>query len=253
VIEQDGAGGGALELDRRRRLGELISFVGSVYRANAGTLLAISAPIVLVIDLIMGIGLGQVTGHYQAHVSQRVAIVELAVLWLVLAPLLNVTVALWLQERAQGRRPSASAAIQRGLDVFAPTLVAVVLWIVAILAGLVLLFPALYFLFFWYFAPLAVAIEGRRGFGALQRSNELVTAAWLRAVGVLFSAYALTALASIAIGLGAVALAKAANAQVLVLVGDMLLQVAVLPLVGLTAAALFFDLRAARAERPRRP
>jgi hypothetical protein len=239
--------GDRLDLSRRRSLGALLSSTFEVYRANPLTVLASTGAIVLVVEVIVAIGLGQITGHYQVKPKQSATVVQLLASLFVLTPLINAMMALMLLELSEGRQPAPLQAIQRGLDVFAPTLVAVVLWAAAVVAGSLLILPAIYFLITWYFATQAVAIEGRRGFGALMRSGELVSGSWFRVLGTLIAITVVGGVVPVLVlGLAVDAIARAANAELIVVVGNILVETASLSFVALAAALLFFDLRAAK-------
>jgi hypothetical protein len=237
-----------VDLQRRRDLPELLRTSLRLYRENARTLLAVTATIVLTVDLIMGIGLGQLSAAYQSTVPKRVSYVELLVQLFVLAPLVNATVALLVLDRSAGRQPRLREVLQRGLDVFAPALLVVVLWALAVLAGSLLIVLGVYFLVIWYFGVQCVAVEGRRGLAALQRSAELVSGNWFRVAGLLLTISLLGNLVpGLVVALAADALAQAANAQVIVLLGTMIVQTFSLSLIGVATTLLFFDLRVRRA------
>ncbi|HST55386.1 MAG TPA: hypothetical protein VLJ42_05760 [Solirubrobacteraceae bacterium] len=237
-----------LDLERRRTLGELLRTSLRLYTTNLRTVLTVTGAIVVTVDLIMGLGLNQLTSGYQAKPAQSVTYVELLVQLLVLTPLVNATAARLVLELSNGRRPSPSEALQHGLDVFAPVLVVVIIWVAAIAAGSLLIFVGIYFLVIWYFGTQAVAVEGLSGFAALRRSAELVSGNWLRTAAALL---AITLVGNLIPGLvvafAADALAHAADAQVIVLLGSMLTQLFSLSFIGLAIALLFFDLRAKHA------
>lgn len=244
--------GEPLDLGRRRDLRELLRTTFGIYRSSLATVLAITATIVVVVDLIEGIGLNQIVGHYQAKPTLSVFRIQLLVLLFVLTPLVNASVALMLLDLSKGNTPRALPTIQRGLDVFAPALIAVILYAAAVVSGaLLLVLPGIYFLVTWYFATQAVAIEGRRAFGALARSGELVGRQWFRVLAILVVVTIIgSALPMLLLRAAIEPAAKALDAQAVVLVGNMIAQVFSLSFVSLVGGLLFFDLRAARAERP---
>lgn len=248
--------GGALELDldRVRDLPDLLRTTAQLYRQNLGTVVAVSAAVVVTVDLIMGIGLNEITSGYRTNPGRGVNAIEVLVSLLVITPLMNVTAAYLVLDVSQGRRPRPLPVLQRGLDVFAPALLAIVIYAVAVGAGMLLIFPGIYLLVLWYFAAQSVAIDGRRGFGALQRSGELVSGSWFRVLGILFVITLIgNVIPALVLGIPVDAAARAADAQVVVLLGTMVIQLFTLSFVALAAALLYFDLRARRSGRARWP
>jgi hypothetical protein len=244
-----------VDLDRGRDLGDLLRTTAALYRQNLGTVLAIAGAIVVTVDLIVGIGLNEIGSRYRSSLGPGAGTVQVLVSLLVITPLINATAAQLVLELSRDRRPRAREVLQRGLDVFAPALIAVVLYAVAVAAGMfVLVLPGIYLLVLWYFATQSVTIDGRRGFAALQRSGELVGGAWFRVAGILLVVTAVgNVVPALAIGAAVDAAAKAADAQVVALAGTMLIQLFSLPFVALAAALLYFDLRARKAAAVRSP
>jgi hypothetical protein len=244
---------GALDLGRRRDLSALLRTALALYRAHLGAVLIVAAAIVIPVDLIMGVGLNQITSRYQARPGSSVGAIEILASLFVLSPLVNATHAQLLLDLAEGRAPDPRRLIQRGLDVFAPALLAVALFWAAVFAGALLIFPGVYVYVLWYLAPQAVVIEGRRGFRALQRSGELVSGHWFRVLGVVVVINLAGALPAVGLGAAVDAVARAADAQVITLVGAIIAQVLLLSFLALAAGLLFFDLRAGQAAGPARP
>lgn len=244
---------GALDLGRRRDLSALLRTALALYRARMGTVLLVTAAIVVPVDLIIGVGLNQITSRYQAHPRSSVGAIEVLASLFVLSPLVNAILAQLLLDLGDGRAPDPRGLIQRGLDVFAPALLAVALYWAAVFAGLLLIFPAVYFYVVWYLATQAVVIEGRRGFGALQRSGELVSGHWFRVLAVVVVINLVGALPAVGLAAAIDAAARAANAQVITLAGAMIVQVLLLSFLALASGLLFFDLRAGKAAGPARP
>src|SRR5947199_3506352 len=149
-------------------------------------MLAVTGAIVVTVNVIVGLGLNEFGSHYRSDLGSGARSIQWLVSLLVLGPLINATAAQLVHEVAEGREPRPMEVLQRGLDVFAPALVAAILYWVAVVAGLfVLVLPGIYVGVLWYFATQSVTIERRRGFGALQRSGELVSGQWFRVAGVL--------------------------------------------------------------------
>jgi hypothetical protein len=244
---------GALDLGRRRDLSSLLRTTLAVYRARWGTVLIVAASIVIPVDLIIGAGLNQITSTYQAHPRNSVGAIEVLASLFVLSPLINATHAQLLLDLGEGRAPDPRRLIQRGLDVFAPALLAVALYWAAVFAGALLIFPGIYVYVLWYLTTQAVVIEGRRGFGALQRSGELVSGHWFRVLAVVVVINLVGALPAVGLAAAVDAAARAANAQVITLVGAMIVQVLLLSFLALSAGLLFFDLRVGQAAGPAKP
>lgn len=234
-----------LDLGRRRTLFELLRTTLDVYRVHAGTLLAVTGSIVFVLDVIVGLGLKQITTRYQAHPRQSVATIEVLVSLFVLTPLVNAAYARVLLDLADGRAPRARRAIQSALDVFAQVLLVVVMYAAAVFLGSFLLFPGIYIAIVWYFAVQAVVIEGKRSTAALGRSAQLVSGNWFRVLGIVIVISLIGLAPGVALSYAADAAARAADAQVVSLVGTMLVQIVSLSFISVAATLLFFDLRAA--------
>ncbi len=234
----------------RRGLVGLLRATATLYRSQLPVVLSVSAAIVVSVDLIMGLGLHQIAGRYQARASQGAGLVGLAVSVLVLTPLITGAMAHLLVEVYAERRPRAPQVLQRALDLFAPMLVVVALYAAAVAAGLSLLvLPGVYLFVLWYFASLCAAIEGRRAFGALQRSAELVSGRWLRTLGSVFVLNVAGAVPPLALGIAVDAAARAVDLRAVSLVGTMAVQILSLSFVALGGGLLFFDLRAGRPVR----
>ncbi len=179
------------------------------------------------------------------------AIVDVLILFFVLMPLVNAMQALLLGELGAGRRPRLREIVVRALELFAPALLAAVMYAAAMAIGFTLIVPGIYILVIWLFATQSVVIDGRRGFGALARSYELVLGNWFRVFATIAVVWVLGSVVPMLVaGLAVDAAGKALNAQIVVFVGDTLIEVVTLSFVALATGLLFFDLRAARAAAP---
>lgn len=246
--------GGRLDLDRRRSLGELLSVTLTIYRAHVRAVLACTSIVVVVVSVIEGIGLDQITGPYVSQVKEGPAIIQYSISFLVLMPLVNAMLALVLADAAAGRPVVVKEVVARALELFAPALAAALMYAVALVIGLSLIVPSIYILVIWFFATQAVVIDGRRGFGALARSAELVHGNWFRMLGTLLVILVVFRIVpTIVVGFALDAAASAANAQFVVFVGNVLFQIVTLSFVALASGLLFFQLRAARAAAPLPP
>jgi hypothetical protein len=229
----------------------LFSRTAAIYRANLATVLAVAGGVVVVVDVILGVGLGQLASGYRATSTTSQEVVTFAASALVTTPLITAMLARAVLDVAAGVKPSAARSIQGGLDVFAPLLVAVVLWIVALAAGLfALLLPGIYISVSWYFVAQAVVVDDRRGLAALSRSGELVRGRWLTTAltGLAFQAAVLVA-GSLA-GYAFDAAARAVDADAVLVLGDIVFQSFAVPFVAIGATLFYLDLRATAGPPP---
>ena len=244
-----------LKLDVPRDVRALFASAVRVYAGNLGPVLAATGAVVLVVDVIAALGLHQLTGHYVRNESNASIAVQLLVEVFVTLPNVNAAMAFTLVDVAAGERPRAIAVLQRALDAFAPALVPILIYAVAVAAGVIvfILLPvAVYLLVSWYFAVQSVAIDGKRGFAALMHSAQLVSGNWWRTFGVVLLAPLLGGVTiSSALGLLIDEAAKSLDSQLVVVAGEIVLQTLTFSFVALVSGLLFFDLRARRAA-PRR-
>ena len=237
-----------LELERPRDVSALLGDSLRTYYRNAGSFLAISAAIVIPVELIVGgFGLEQFTADYDPTPPVAQTVIPTIVAFLVIAPLITATCIHALREISGGQRPRAGRAIQAGLDAFTPLFLAIALAALGIVLELALLvIPGLYLLVRWYFVPQVVVLEDARGPDALARSGELVHGAWWRTLGVI-------ALANIAATLPGLlfispfsALADSTDRALWQLVGEITAATLTTPFVALVSTLLYFDLRTRR-------
>jgi hypothetical protein len=226
-------------------LGLLFSRTAAIYRAHLPMVLAVAGGVVLIVDLILGVGLGQLTSSYRATSSTSQEVVTFAASALVTTPLITAMLARAVLDVVAGEQPSAGRSIQCGLDLFAPLLVAVILWIVALAAGLfALILPGIYISVSWYFVAQAVVVDDRRGLAALARSGELVRGRWTGAAltGLAFQLAVLVA--GSLVGYAFSVAASAVNADAVLVLGDVIFQSFAIPFVAIGATLFYLDLRA---------
>ena len=235
-----------LELARPRELGELLGDAIAVYGRNFATVFAISAAIVVPVQLIVsGIGLEGLTASYQEDGNTAEMLIPTVVSFLVVAPLIAAATIHLLRALADGERPHAGRALQAGLDVFAFVFVAVLLAGLGIALGLAMLvLPGLFVAVRWLFVPQAVVVDGARGAGALRASWELTRGFWWRTFGVVLLANAIAFLLGLLIAVPLEVLAESADRQAISLAGTILVETLSAPFVALVSTLLFFDLRA---------
>jgi hypothetical protein len=252
-----------LDLTRPRELGALFGDSLRIYFRNFGRFIAIGAAVVIPAELIVsGVGLGQLTAGYDEKRPEVAAIVPLAVQTIVTTPLVVAMTVFLLLQLASGTRLSLRAAIQSGLDAFAPIFVPVLmmlaciaLLVLALVVPLVLaanplypftaLIPLILFLR-WYFIPQAVVVDGARRLGALRASFELTRGFGWRVFGVVFLGQLGFGTAGALIGSPIATAAKSADSGALLLVATMTGEILAAPAIALLSVLLYFDLKARR-------
>jgi hypothetical protein len=237
-----------LELRRRRDLGELLAETLALYRRHLWKLLAISAAVVVPVQLIVsGFGLEQLTSDYDPSPSPAVALVPIGVAYLITTPLVTAMTVHLLHEVSGGRSPSARAAILAGLEAFTPLFPAVLLAAAGIVIGLFLLIvPGVYLAVRWYFVPQAVVIDGARRADALLRSGELVRGSWWRVLAIALLTGLLVGIPAELIQIPFDALADSADSAAPSLAGATIGQVLAAPAIALVSILLYYDLLARR-------
>jgi hypothetical protein len=227
-------------LRQRRDVGAIIRDSFTLYGAHAGRLLAVAFAVVVPVDIIvLGIGLGDLSGPYDASPSTGAQVLEIGVTGLVTTPLVTAMVI----EVLRAEHPSAGRAIQAGLDVFPRLLVVMVLYAAALVAGLVaFIVPGLYFGIKLLFGIQTVVLEGQRDVAALRRSWQLSDGSFWRTLGVYVLVVVGAGVGSAVIGLPLAGAASGADSAFLGLLGAMLSQVVVAPFVAIATTLLYFDL-----------
>lgn len=236
-----------LHLDVPRDLGQLIRATLTVWRENAGCFLALSAGVVITVELIAAIGLGEVAGPYQSTVALRRELIDYAIFTLVTTPLISAMQTGAVLELAQGRRPTVARSAQAGLDVFAPVLWVVLLYWALVLAGLsLLILPGIYVAVSGYVCVQAAVAERARGLRAIARSTELVAGSWWRMLGIVLVISLMIGLPKNVLIVAFAQLAHALDARAVELVGRMALDTVGVSIQAVAGVLLFCDLRARR-------
>jgi hypothetical protein len=239
---------GRLQLNRSREPRELFADSFSVLFRHFGVFLVLATVVVVPVHVIVsGIGLHQLTGHYDKSPPLAESLLPSLVSFLVVSPLLNAICIRVLRQLADAEKPSARVAIVDGFEAFAPIFFAVLLAAVGIGVGLLLfIIPGIYLAVRWFFVPQAVVIEGARGPQALVRSMEVTSGFWWRTFLVVVAANVLAALPGLALSVPLTALAESSNRAVWSLAGTIVTEMLTTPFVALVATFLYFDLRARR-------
>lgn len=231
-----------IDLERRRDVGEILRDAVALWAARWRTFLVIAIVVVVPIELIIfGIGLGELTDHYDADVSTRMLLLEVGVSWLLTTPLLTAMTIRALVEPERGARE----AIVRGMELFVPALAVTIVATAAVIGGLFLLvLPGIFLAVRLAFVVEAVAVDDVRGAEALRRSWDLTSANFWRVLGITLLIMFLASAASQLVLLPFTEWASSADRQGIALAGTIIGAVITQPLVVIGSALLFFDLRA---------
>jgi hypothetical protein len=233
------------------RLGGLLTEAIGLFRAHLWLFVGISGGVVAVVNLILGVGLGELTSPYQAQASSGVEAITLAASAFVTTPLITAMLAQVVLDIRAGEAPSAARAVQRGLDLFAPILLVIVCYVAAVIAGfLALLVPGVYVAVSWYFVAQAVVVDDRRGFAALARSGELVKGSWWWALGAGLLFNFVVWIPAQVVDLVFDAAAQAVNSEALLVLGQIAYQAFSLPFVAIGATLFYLRLRERARPRP---
>lgn len=237
-----------LDLRQPRDIGGLVSGGFNLYFSEFRTFLTIAAAVVVPVELIVhGIGLGWFTAKYDSTPPPGETVITLATSFLVIAPLMTAMCIYALLDVADGRKPEARAAIMRGLEVFAPVLLVIVLYGAGVMLGLLaLIIPGLYLAIRWSFSIQAAVVDSSRGPDALRRSGELVKGSWWRVAGIVLAANFLTGGLSAVVGVPFIGAASATDQAVFQLAGQILSGVLFAPVAALITTLLYFDQRTRR-------
>jgi len=227
-------------------LGELLSRTLVFYRGHLRLVMLVTLPVVAFVDVVLGIGLGEFTASVHKKFPAADGYIELAAYCFILVPLVSSMLAraVVIEER-EGSAPTAKRAVEEGLDVFAPVLIAVIMYAAGVALGLFLLLviPGIYFLVSWYFVVQAVVIDRCRGFGAVTMSSSLVRGHWWHTAGVVICLELLTGIAAQGVIAIFEALATAANSDALIVIGSVLIDTVALPFVAVGATLYYLELR----------
>jgi hypothetical protein len=109
------------------------------------------------------------------------------ILVLIAAPIINAAITLAIGETYLGRPVSFGGCLRAGLSLIIPLTGTSLLWALGIFIGFMLLvIPGIYLVFAWMLTWQVAVLERRFGFGALQRSRELMRGNFLRGFGIIF-------------------------------------------------------------------
>ena len=235
-----------LDLDRQRDLGDLLSTAFTLFFRHLGVFLTIAlvvvAPVVLLVDGVWG---GVLADADDADPSVAASVVSAALSALVIPTLVTAAHVTAVQQLGHGEAPRVGASLARAGRVFAPVIVVVLLYALAVALGFVaLIIPGIYLGVRLYFGAQSVIVDDRHGADALRRSAELTKDDWWRTFGTLIVLGILSAILGAVVGLPLGAIAGASDSGALLVVARVLEQTIALSFTALAATLLFFDLRA---------
>jgi hypothetical protein len=237
-----------LDLSRPRTYGELFQTTLAIFGSHADVLLTLAlllvAPATLVVDGIWGRALADGVDARPPVASQAVSA---ALSVFVILPLVTASTALAVRGLGEGTPPGdVGTVLKAGARAFPRVLGAVVLYLVAVLAGFVLfIVPGIWLAIRCYFVVQGAAIEGLGPAAAMRGSSELVQGMWWRTCGCLVATgFLLGVTGSIAIS----AVGSSGNGALFV-AGTTVVESVAMALTAIFATLLYFDLRARR-ERP---
>ncbi len=235
-----------LDLQARRDIARILDDAFALYRAHWRTLLAVSAAIVIPVQVgVLGLGLGWLFSDYDSTRPQGEVIAGVASQLFVVTPLVTAMVIRVVVEAAAGQRTSTSEVITSGLELFPKLFWAIVLVALGVFGGfLAFVVPAVFLAVRWCVVPQAVVIDGARGTEALRRSWSLVQGRGWWTLAALVVANLLTTVLSVVFTVPGRLLARAVDAEAVNLAGGVLGQIATLPLLGIATTLLYFTLRA---------
>lgn len=239
-------------LDRHRTLGEILAEALVLYRRDWLTYLAVAFVAIVPAELVVnGLALGELSAPYDdGGVSTGAATIGFALTFVVTGPLATAMSISVLVEREADRDPSAASAIQRGLEVFGPLLLAMALVGVAVTVGLILLVvPGLFLAVRLSVTAVAVVVEGRRAQHAMARSLELTEGSFWRVAGVLLVTNLIaSAAAALVVSAPLQVVAEATGDGGWAFAGTVLGTMVAAPFASIATVLLFGDLRARRAD-----
>jgi hypothetical protein len=231
------------DVDRPRSAGELVRDMFALFAGSWRTYVLIGAAVVAPVYVaVFGLGLHELSGRYDSSPSQGRSLLEGAVLFAFVLPLVMAMVARALSGEGTGH------AIQGGLERFVSALITAVAAIAISLAGLfAFIVPGIYLAVRLSLAVPAAVLEDLGPSEALRRSWELTRGDFWRVLGLMALILALTALVEAVIEVPTVGIAGSADRQAVALAGSIISYAVTLPIAAIGAALVLFDVRARQA------
>jgi hypothetical protein len=232
-------------------VGALLSRTFAFYREHLRLAVALTFPVVAVVDVILAAGLGEFTAGVHQKASTADFWVELAADLFVTVPIVTAMLAqVVVGERRDGTVPPARRAAEDGLELFVPALIPVVIYAIGVaIGGSFLVIPGVYLYFSWYFVVQAVVVDGARGFGAVMTSAALVRGHWWHTAGVVVCLEVLIGIPALIVSTGFMAIASLVDSEAITVLGSVLVDTAALPFVVIGATLYYLELRG-RAQLP---
>lgn len=233
-----------LDLRRERDLGRILDDAFALYRAHWRTFVLIAVLVVVPVDLVvLGGALGWLWEGYHGRGSTLDTVIPVVTQYLVISPLVIAMSMRVLIAVGEGHRPGVGAAMRAGLSVFVPLVVTTVLVGLGVASGIVLfIVPGVILWVLWSMASQVVVAEGLSGPAALRRSQGLVQGSGWWTFTVVLVVNLMSSVFGVVVELPLQAAAKAADAQALILVGDLLAPVVTFPLVAIALGLAYFTL-----------
>jgi hypothetical protein len=231
-----------LDLDQPRTLGELVAVTFDLFGRHLAVFLSLTlvvvAPIVLVVDGVWGRYLAE-GGDVDPPTAAAAASLALGVL--VIPPLVTALHVVVVQALARGEEPTVGGALRSASTRLLPAVAAVVVYSLAVAAGLLaLVVPGVWLAVRWYFCAQAAVVDGLGPADALRRSAQVVEGRWWRTFGVLLAFGVVVG----AVGAVGGALAHEIQNGALFTTAWILVQTITLSLTAIFGTLLFFDSRA---------
>ena len=226
-------------------IGALLRATIMFFREHARTVISVTLPVVVFVDVVIALGLGELTASYNARLPTADAYIGLAATQLVTVPLITSILARLIVAVRAHRGVSTVEVASEGLDVFVPVLIVVLCYWLAVVLGLfAFILPGVYFLITWYFCVQGVVLERATPLAALAASAQLVRRDWMRCFSVGLVVQLTAAIPQALVVLLFTALAQASNSDAMVVLGTILVNAVTVPFVAIAATLFYLDLRA---------
>jgi len=257
------AGSAALEL-RPLRVTEVVDRAARLYARNALAVWKIVIPLLLVVEAIFTLidlsalpagsfvqngqlyaPAGSATGSYNAAV-----LIEAVVLGLVVLQVINGALVRVYSDTFLGRKPDSEEAVKFALRHLVGLVAIGVLVALAVVLGLLaVIVGAIYLWVMLSVSFAAYVVEGKRGFAALGRSQDLVRGRWWATFGALLLVAIIVGIASVGLPAILAALESGSNplsptAYVILLrLANLIVYAIAGPLSAAVTVTIYFDLR----------
>jgi len=235
----------ALDLDRERDLGQILSTCLALYTRHFVLFAALALGVVLPIDIgLYGVGAGELWSGYDKNLPLGVDIATNFVPTLLIVPLISANHARAVIRLGAGNVPPIGRTLLEGLFLLPAIAFVVFLYDLGVFGGLILLIvPGIYLVVRWYVCAQAAVVDGFRGRLALDRSRDLVEGSWWRVAGISLVLYLIPAAIAWGIKLPLDDLAKQSDSGVVSLSEVVFRDTIVYSFGALSATLLYFDLR----------